>query len=253
MSIRFNTMSAEPYFGSALSADQGHHRFKFFPSVISKVRNAVGRDQLDILEIGSWAGASLIAWAKACEKRCQLFSIDSWRPYLGTENIHHAKMTQAANGGMFASRLKVCLTQHQEDIFELFVHNLYVANILDLVTIFEGKSEFVLYEFGTDEMFDLIFIDGDHTFNSVFWDIIRSMPLVKSGGILCGDDLEKQHHEVCNLSGYKTSAEFVRLEDGSGYHPGVTRAVHEIFGPVSCYDGLWMQQKLNGRWEDVTL
>lgn len=45
-----------------------------------------------------------------------------------------------------------------------------------------------LYE---DKMFDLIFIDADHQFNSVLEDILAWKPKVKQGGIICGHDYLK--------------------------------------------------------------
>jgi predicted O-methyltransferase YrrM len=40
------------------------------------------------------------------------------------------------------------------------------------------------------EKFDLVYIDGDHTEDGVFSDVIHALKHVNQGGILCGDDIE---------------------------------------------------------------
>ena len=40
----------------------------------------------------------------------------------------------------------------------------------------------------TESFFDWVYIDGDHSYKEVKKDIRRYLPLVKSGGLLCGDD-----------------------------------------------------------------
>lgn len=40
----------------------------------------------------------------------------------------------------------------------------------------------------SEEMFDLIFIDGNHEYKYVFDDLQNYYPLLEDGGVLCGDD-----------------------------------------------------------------
>lgn len=54
-----------------------------------------------------------------------------------------------------------------------------------------------------DETADLVFIDADHRYEAVLEDIRGWLPKVRSGGIICGHDY--------------------------GGHPGVVRAVNEVF------------------------
>lgn len=91
--------------------------------------------------------------------------------------------------------------------------------------------------------FDVIYIDGDHRYEAVVGDILMAKKLLASGGILCGDDLEKQVHEV-DLDILQKGVEegrdtIVSGEKGYSFHPGVTLAVHEAIGEVSSYAGLW--------------
>ncbi len=41
--------------------------------------------------------------------------------------------------------------------------------------------------------------------------------------------------------------------EGLGFHPGVTRAVGEAFGPVACYEGFWLVWKAAEGFEGVDL
>jgi hypothetical protein len=59
---------------------------------------------------------------------------------------------------------------------------------------------------GKDGYFDLVFIDANHSYDSVKEDIFLWKPLVKSGGLLVGHDYESTDGE------------------------GVKQAVHELFG-----------------------
>lgn len=58
--------------------------------------------------------------------------------------------------------------------------------------------------------FDMVFIDGDHEYESVKEDILAWRPLLKDGGLLCGHDYG--HPD---------------------YHAGVTAVVNELFGQPS--------------------
>lgn len=40
-----------------------------------------------------------------------------------------------------------------------------------------------------DKTFDLVYIDGDHTYEGVMKDLAAWYPKVKKGGIICGDDI----------------------------------------------------------------
>ena len=42
----------------------------------------------------------------------------------------------------------------------------------------------------SDQYFDWVYIDGDHSYKEVKKDILKYLPLIKPGGLLCGDDLQ---------------------------------------------------------------
>jgi hypothetical protein len=47
--------------------------------------------------------------------------------------------------------------------------------------------------------------------------------------------------------------DFIRDEYGDKYHPGVTCAVWDIFGEVSCWGGFWAMRKRGRKWEQISL
>ena len=47
-----------------------------------------------------------------------------------------------------------------------------------------------------NESFDVIYIDGDHSYNSVIRDLKLYMPKLKKGGIICGHDYSDPHPQT---------------------------------------------------------
>lgn len=231
--------AGKPYFGYVHCSNQGNHRFKYFPKIVSFAGN-VSR----ILEVGSYAGASLIAWDEASGKTAMLEAVDMWQPYfLGSRDEPHIKVMEAS----LASG----------EVFDLFWHNVRAAGIgPQRLTVHQGDSADILPKLSPG--FDIVFIDGDHRYAPVKRDINNARLLVKVGGVLCGDDLDKQipsldamHHQQLVAQGNP----FENARDGEGYHPGVTQAVWDIFGEVQSFEGLWVMQKVseNDEWESVIL
>ena len=226
-----------PYFGDVIFADQGHHRFKHFRPLVGHLPKSPR-----ILEIGSWAGQSIIAWDKASDSTASLVVVDTWAPYLPPDGSNGDIMSGAAKSG---------------EIERLFRHNVRVSGIMPRLTIHKGCSSDILPTLERSS-FDLIFIDGNHLYNYVLSDIQNAKELIKVGGIVCGDDLDKQLPDVVGDARHGNAVandtQFLLALDGCGYHPGVTQAVFECFGKVSCFDGLWAMWKIShDGWERVVI
>jgi hypothetical protein len=74
----------------------------------------------------------------------------------------------------------VDLNNEMENIKNYFLNN---KNVL----IHKGLSYDLLKNFD-DEYFDMIYIDGDHTYNGVKTDLNICLNKVKMGGLICGHD-----------------------------------------------------------------
>jgi hypothetical protein len=68
-------------------------------------------------------------------------------------------------------------------------------------------------EYFTDGYFDFVYIDADHSYESVLTDIRAWLPKVRDGGMIAGHDYVESQ-------------------------PGVKKAVHECFGTLKDTDGI---------------
>ncbi len=230
-------------FGLEYQGDRGH---KHFPRLASLIKAEVPQ----VLEVGSWAGTSLIAWDKAFEGRARFTVVDTWAPYW-------------PNGVSWMGDVMNRVAESGE-IYERFITNIIKQNMRDRVRILVDDSRQALpWLIETMDRFDLIYIDGDHRYDHAASDILNGKRLVNAGGILCGDDLEAQLFELDDLDAHKVAIEagvdFLvhknhrgRDTNGtpySGHHPGVTQAVADAFGDgVSCVDCLWAMRLTDHGW-----
>ena len=67
-------------------------------------------------------------------------------------------------------------------IYNLFLHNIRASKYDDIIFTFKGPSSQNL-PLLKNKSFDIIFIDGDHSYDGVYSDIKNSVPLLKDGGI----------------------------------------------------------------------
>ena len=239
--------SGKPYFGSALRALQGPpERHKFFRPLL-KAAAGFRSGSLEILEVGSWAGASTVSFGAALndlELDGRITCVDPWKPYFDTrQDAAHVyrEMNRAAE---------------HELIYKLFRHNICSAGFENQVQIRRGSSRELLPTL-TSDSFDVIYIDGSHRYEDVAYDLRQAARLLRDGGILCGDDLEQQSSSIDpqelaeavqngqDLS-YSQSAQ-------SYYHPGVTGAVAEEIGIVSAWAGFWAVRCVESKWEPLML
>ena len=78
----------------------------------------------------------------------------------------------------------------------------------------KSQEASLLFENG---YFDLVFIDADHKYESVANDIKDWLPKVKQGGFLTGHDYDNKH-------------------------PGVKKAVNEVFSDVTIINKVWIKE-----------
>ncbi len=239
--------SGKPYFGDFLIAEQGPYKdyVPYFDKLIHIACPPWISWTPTILEIGSWAGGSLNVWNKASGHLANFIVIDQWVPYLNDpESECHQVIDQAARSGQ---------------IEQLFRHNMKVLGIDKRLRVIKGSSRQVLPQLANDSV-DIAFIDGDHRYGSVKMDILETMPLVREGGVICGDDLQIQLDDHAFdidedlLDEHRAYVESNRPNahlKGVFYHPGVTQAVAEVFGTVSTSGRIWAMQKVGGFWKPI--
>lgn len=138
------------------------HNFKFttdwflhnIPSFNSVFKHKVNK----ILEIGSYEGRSTVYW------------INKWLTDNGTITVVDPRFKYEALKEPFLHNVSLALKENQN----LIIHGDTSENIVN----------------NLKEKYDLIFIDGDHSENSVYNDSTMSWGKLKKGGLLFFDDYE---------------------------------------------------------------
>lgn len=203
-------------------------------------------ENMQILEIGSWVGASALSFAQGLKTynnaKGTITCVDAWKPFFNREK-------ESAD---YVKQMEMALST--ETAYQLFSHN--VGTLPETLTCqhLRGQSYDVL-PLLRENTFDVIFIDGDHAYTPVLRDIKNSLALVKDGGIICGDDLNLQLSQV-DAENTKKNAEADFIQDPRtkrNHHPGVTVAVAEVFGDVSMWGGFWAMQKCGDKWQKISL
>ncbi len=148
------------------------------------------------LEVGSWKGlsSSIIARHAAV-----LYCVDTWRGAPDEQDMTHEA--------------------GQRDVFQVFCSNMGALNLQDKIKPMIMTSDQARKIFVPDHL-DFIYIDGDHTYESVAWDLDWWGQL-KVGGVMAGHDYDAGH-------------------------PGVRRALDERFpGAFKVLDrsSIWFLQK----------
>lgn len=239
-------LKGESYFGPELRALQGPpERHSYFLPIAKHLCDRI-EGPLKLVEVGSWAGASTITWARAFAqlgRKITIVCVDIWEPYfdLAIEASPHYRMMNAAT----------------EDglVYELFRHNIEMEGIAEQVEIRRGYSRDVLPTMAKGD-YHLAYIDGSHLYDDAKTDIQEAKRLVCDGGIICGDDLEVQFDAVSAgelASALSSGRDFITLQSGLAFHPGVTAAVGEELGHVSTWQGLWAAQKDSDKIASVEL
>jgi len=114
----------------------------------------------NIIEIGSYLGASSCFFALgALKNNSKVYCIDTWK-----------------NEGM---------SEGEKDTFEEFCEN--IEPLKDFIRILRGKSVDMAKNFS--EEIDLLFIDGDHSYDAVRADVEAWLPKVKNDGIVVFHDI----------------------------------------------------------------
>jgi predicted O-methyltransferase YrrM len=195
---------------------------------------------IEILEIGAYAGSSMLTWSNAADKllsgRCNITCIDPWGD---------------SGADLFTEEMAEPLKSNLA--YEAFCHNAALSPSNVQVTPIRGISRDILPKLIANK-YDLIFIDGSHHYLDVLNDITESERLLRLGGIVCGDDLELQLKQ-CDQEFAKmnTQSDFIRdPRSGKDFHPGVTMAVGEFFGNVSCYSGFWAMRLTSNGYEGIS-
>jgi tetratricopeptide (TPR) repeat protein len=139
-----------------------------------------------VLEIGTYAGRSLIEIMKRCSPQTTGVAIDSWKNY-EEENLSQLRNIQENN------------------IEQVFYQNIQKAGMSERVKALKGDSVDRLLELiEKKESFDFIYVDGSHTCLDCYTDMVLAWKLLVSGGVMAVDDVMYHYEKVLagDLLGY---------------------------------------------------
>ena len=167
------------------------------------------REQITILEVGSYAGISLINLVKAIPNSIG-YGIDMWENYNENkllENIDNLKVESS------------------------FYNNIEVSGIKDRIFGIKSCSTNKLIEFiKTGFKADFIYVDGSHLLLDCYSDIILTWEILEKDGILAIDDYYYKKDEILNspfeavnhfLKNYKNSINILH----SGYRVFIQKKI----------------------------
>jgi len=137
----------------------------------------------NILEIGSWMGASAMAWSIASSKynpKSMVYCVDTW---LGS--VEHFLSSCGDSWNID----KLSLDVYGPSFFDDFLWNIWEHGCEEKILPFRAASSSALPFFAREGLtFDLVYVDGAHDAYSVFKDVTWGLKIVSSNGLLCGDD-----------------------------------------------------------------
>jgi len=178
--------NGRPYFGRALAAGQGDPRRKgYMRPLVKDVAGRLAGTPINILEIGSWAGASAVAWAQALQDEGlegTVVCVDHWDKYIDT-TVNDAQVYQEMTAAV-----------DKDAIYRLFRHNVRASGVGNRIVEMRGRSEQIMPQLASAS-FQIVYLDGSHLYDDVLDDIRNAARLLCDGGVLCGDDLELQQCE----------------------------------------------------------
>lgn len=205
-------------------------------SVMRRLVQSFPKGFINILEVGSYEGCSAIVWSHSVFEHSgsgNVLCIDPWKPYIPWDQAACSQPARMMNADLASG-----------EVYERFKKN--TAKRDGMVPINHFIGTFQDWNAVGLMIFDIVFLDGAHDYRSVLNDIELAATMIKPGGILCGDDLEKQADEL-DIDSIRPMADREYIPD---FHPGVTLAVWDAMGGrVWCEEGVWAVRYMgNGIW-----
>ena len=140
--------------------------------------------EMRIIEIGSYVGESTIIFA---DRFKEVISID---PYINDYDLND----------------DACSFASFDKVYEQFIRNtLSVPNIKSIRET--SQNAFSILK---DQQWDMVYIDGLHTYEGVSYDIANYKTIIKPGGFVCGHDYGwgNVRHAIGQLLDDKVDATF---------------------------------------------
>ena len=193
---------------------------------LAELARSMARPGARILEIGSWKGmSSAILAREAAAAGARVYCVDTFQ---GSETTwQDTGEVRDTLFGIFRTNMQK-LGYYQRVVFPLVMGSLDASLLV------------------ADASLDMIFIDADHRYLPFLHDLRAWLPKVRPGGIICGHDCDAWYSRLSDENKACVEAnleqDFVRCADGTYLHPGIPKALYEVFGDRHTrllYSSLW--------------
>lgn len=165
---RFTKQEVDKWFNKPINKNR--KEFFFLQDILEEYK--VKR----MAEIGVWKGALTRFVMENCPDVSEYWAIDPWRYMSSSDNQMDNYYSQLDSN------------QWDEAAFDTYCIMQTYPHSLNIIRLSSVKAS----ELFTDEYFDCVFIDGDHSFDGVSADLIAWYPKVKKGKLICGDDIHRK-------------------------------------------------------------
>ena len=152
----------------------------FIEDGLTVLNNMDTSNELHVLEIGSFEGKSTIWFLDKIlqHQKSTITCVDPWLDYSQNQDSLNSYEKKNNEWKMIERGIK-----------QNFLQNIIESGYSDKVLIRQGFSDKILPSLITEQkIYDIIFIDGNHTAPYVLMDAIMSWTLLRKGGIIIFDD-----------------------------------------------------------------
>lgn len=160
-----------------------------------------------IVEIGAWVGKSTIAFAEACKKQGKTYSVHTIDRFGGGNILrYHADIVLNPDFPSMLMRVFGATLEQYLDYackprrVKYFINNFilspkeqydhFLKNVSPWENITHERTEFDVNTYVYDDEINLMFYDGDHTYDATYDALNYWNKRLVSGGILCCHDYE---------------------------------------------------------------
>lgn len=141
-----------------------------------------GKDGDLFVEIGTLLGQSTARMATLISESGKSIRFDSIDIFYNIQEV-----VKASHPPEFSQYLNL-FSEYNTDILQIIKHPLNQLNVEDLVNfvVCDEKYAHNIYE---NSSISFLWIDGDHSYKTVYEDLLKFWPKIKPGGMLAGDDI----------------------------------------------------------------
>lgn len=140
------------------------------------------------LETGSFLGCSAVIVASVTSSNTLVYAHDIW--------VQEKLDEQGLKNG-------------DEEYFKTFYNNVKSTKLQNRVIPIRGDSKYTVNAIHDDESVDLAFIDGDHTEDGIYGDLVAVYPKVKKGGVILCHDCVRGSETLRGLMKFTTDFDYL--------------------------------------------